>query len=96
MAFSAPLMQSLATKVIIQGKPAAVLGSWGLNLPPHAGLHGADPHQPPANQIGRVIQGSATVLIEGKAAAKLQVNCTICDMPLGKLMATATTVLVGG
>lgn len=97
MPFSAPLVQGVAPKVLIQGKPAAVVGSWGVNLPPHVGLHGADPHMAGPAQIGRVIQGSATVLIEGKPAAKMGVTGTMChNLPLGKVVATAATVLIGG
>jgi uncharacterized Zn-binding protein involved in type VI secretion len=96
MSFTAPLINTLATTVMIQGKPAAVVGSTGLNVPPHAGLHSADPFQQAATQIGRVYEGSKTVLIEGKSAARMRDLCNICfGLPLGKIVATADTVLIG-
>lgn len=94
--FSAPLVQGLATKVLIGGKPAAVQGSSGTNLPPHVGLHAADLFMVPTMQQGRVVMGSATVLIEGKPAAKTGSECTACGQPLGKLAGSAATVLIGG
>ncbi len=94
--FSSPLLQGLATKVLICGKPAAVQGSSGLNQPPHAGLHSADPFMVPAGQQGRVTMGSATVLIEGKPAAKTGSVCTVCGQMPGQLIGSAATVLIGG
>src|SRR4051794_32614264 len=64
--FSAPVTQGLATKVLIGGKPAVVLGASGLNMPSHVGLHPSDPFMAPLMQKGTVLQGSATVLFEGK------------------------------
>jgi uncharacterized Zn-binding protein involved in type VI secretion len=81
--FSAPLVQGLATMVLIGGKPAAVQGSSGTDPPPHMGL-------------GTVARGSTTVLIEGKPAAKTGSACTVCGQPLGKLVGSAATVLIGG
>ncbi len=43
MPFSAPLLQGLEASVLIAGQPAAVLGSSGMNTPPHVGLHASDP-----------------------------------------------------
>ncbi len=37
--FSAPLTMGTVATVLIGGKPAAVAGSSGLNVPPHVGLH---------------------------------------------------------
>ena len=51
MPFAAPLVQSLSTTVLIGGKPAAVVGSSGVNTPPHVGLHPADPFMVPTAQI---------------------------------------------
>lgn len=96
MPFSAPLTLSLATKVLIAGKPAAVMGSQGFNTPPHVGLHPADPFMVPTMQIGRVVMGSMTVLIEGKGAAKTGCPVAMCAMVPGQLVGSAATVLVGG
>ncbi|HKE97851.1 MAG TPA: PAAR domain-containing protein [Actinomycetes bacterium] len=92
--FSAPLTQSLATKVLIGGKPAAVQGSAGLNLPPHLGLHLSDPFVVPAQQRGTVAVGSPTVLFEGKPAARTGSACTVCAGAPGQLAGSATTVLI--
>ena len=93
--FSAPLLQGLAARVLIAGKPAAVQGSSGVNTPPHAGLHVTDPFVSPPQQRGTVVGGSGTVLIEGKPAAKTGSPCTCCVVP-GQLQGSATSVLVGG
>ena len=93
--FSAPLLQGLATTVQIGGKPAAVVGARGYNTPPHVGLHATDPFVVPTAQVGTVIAGSATVLIEGKPAAKTGSGCAVCAGLPGQLVGTAATVLVG-
>jgi uncharacterized Zn-binding protein involved in type VI secretion len=94
--FSAPLLQGLATKVLIAGKPAAVQGSSGVNTPPHVGLHPSDPFLVPLQQQGTVVMGSTTVLIEGKPAARTGSPCTVCAGLPGQLAGTAATVLIGG
>ena len=43
MPFSAPLLMDLEPTVTIGGKAVAVMGSNGLNTPPHVGLHPSDP-----------------------------------------------------
>lgn len=96
MPFSAPLLQGLAVKVLIAGKPAAVVGSSGMNTPPHVGLHPSDPFMAPPMQQGRVVAGSTTVLIEGKPAAKTGGQCLICMGLPGNLVGSAATVLIGG
>jgi uncharacterized Zn-binding protein involved in type VI secretion len=96
MPFSAPLLQSLATKVLIGGKPAAVQGSSGFNTPPHVGLHPSDPFMVPPQQRGTVMMGSTTVLMEGKPAARTGSPCTVCAGLPGQLTGTAATVLIGG
>ena len=92
--FSAPLTMGLATKVMIGGKAAAVVGSNGLNTPPHVGLHPSDPYMVPTMEKGQVMVGSVTVLIEGKGAATAQSTCTCCSTP-GTLVPTVQTVLIG-
>jgi uncharacterized Zn-binding protein involved in type VI secretion len=94
--FSAPLLQGVATKVLIAGKPAAVAGSSGFNTPPHVGLHPSDPFMVPPQQRGTVVMGSTTVLIEGKPAARTGSPCTVCAGLPGQLAGTAATVLIGG
>jgi uncharacterized Zn-binding protein involved in type VI secretion len=94
--FAAPLLQGLATRTLIAGKPAAVQGSSGYNTPPHIGLHPADPFMLPPAQQGLIVVGSVSVLIEGRPAAKTGSACTICAGVPGQLIGSATTVLIGG
>jgi len=93
--FSAPLLLGVVGTVLIGGKPAAVMNSSGLNTPPHVGLHPADPFMAPPMQKGTVVNGSATVLIEGKPAAMTGATCTVCAGLPGTLTGTAMTVLIG-
>jgi uncharacterized Zn-binding protein involved in type VI secretion len=96
MPFSAPLTQNLAPTVQIGGKPAAVVGSSGLNVPPHVGLHPSDPFMMPTTQMATVIGGSSSVLFAGKPAARTGSPCTACAGLPGQLAGTAATVLIGG
>lgn len=95
MPFNAPLLQGLANKVLISGKPAAVIGSSGYNTPPHVGLHATDPYVVPTQQVGRIVGASATVLFEGKPAAKPTPPPMMCATP-GTIVGSGVTVLVGG
>ena len=92
--FSAPLLTGLATTVMIKGKPAAVMGSSGLNVPPHVGLHLSDPYAMPTMQEGRIVSGSATVTFDGKPAASLSSSVTCCATP-GSLVPSVADVQVG-
>ncbi len=94
MPFSAPLTTGLCTTVLIGGRPAAVLGSSGVNTPPHVGLHDSDPFLAPPLQVGRVMSGSPTVLFGGQPAASAAATATCCMTP-GTLVPSTTTVLVG-
>ena len=92
--FSAPLTLGLATTVMIAGLPAAVQGSTGYNTPPHVGLHASDPYMAPPTQIGQVMVGSSTVLIEGKPAAYTGCQVAMCATLPGQVIGSATTVMV--
>jgi uncharacterized Zn-binding protein involved in type VI secretion len=92
--FSAPITMGTVATVLIGGKPAAVAGSSGINIPPHVGLHPSDPHFAPPLQRGEVVSGSPTVLIGGAPAATATSTCICCVTP-GTAMPTVTTVLVG-
>jgi uncharacterized Zn-binding protein involved in type VI secretion len=95
MPFSAPLTTGLSTSVLIGGKPAALVGSSGMSVPPHVGLHASDPFMAPPMQQGNVVSGSPTVLVEGKPLATMSSSCTMCMGPAVSLVATGATVLVG-
>jgi uncharacterized Zn-binding protein involved in type VI secretion len=92
--FSAPLTSGLATTVTIGGKPAAVMGSSGMNNPPHVGLHPSDPFMTPTRQQGRVLSGSPTVTFDGQKAANASSSATCCVEP-GSLVPTVANVMVG-
>lgn len=93
--FTAPLTAGLATTVLGGGKPCAVVGSSGRNLPPHVGLHPADPRMLPPSQYATVTMGSVAVLAEGSGMAFT--GCTVvgclCAAPL--VTGSAATVVVG-
>lgn len=68
MPFAGRLVGGCVATVLIEGKPAATLGSTAVNLPPHLPTGG--PFQKPPGNDGKVVAGSATVLIGGKSAAR--------------------------
>jgi uncharacterized Zn-binding protein involved in type VI secretion len=97
--FSGPLNGSLSSDVNIEGRPAATVGSTADNLPPHVPTPpGTAFQKPPANR-GTVQQGSLTVRINGKGAARNGDPAITCndpvDLPVGTVVA-AGTVTVGG
>jgi uncharacterized Zn-binding protein involved in type VI secretion len=94
-AFSAPITQGTVPKVQIGGKPAAVAMSSGMNdNPAHAGIVDG-PFASPTGQIGRITNGSQTVMIGGKPAATIASNATCCTGDPGKLAPGVPTVLIG-
>jgi len=93
--FSAPMTMGTCATVMIANKPTVVIGSQGLNTPPHVGLHPSDPFMAPPAQQGIVTQGSATVFFGGTPAARTGDQGTCCGMPVGVLAGTAATVMIG-
>lgn len=83
--------------VIINGSPAATVGSTATNQPPHI-PQGTGFVNPPSNQ-GKIIMGSSSVYINKKAAARLGDTALTCndpeDMPVGKVVAKSD-VFIGG
>jgi uncharacterized Zn-binding protein involved in type VI secretion len=94
--FAGILDGALSADVKIMGLPAATVGSTATNQPPHVPSGGSFV-SPPANK-GEIILGSATVLINGKAAARAGDTATTCndpnDLPAGTVVASGT-VLIG-
>jgi uncharacterized Zn-binding protein involved in type VI secretion len=88
---------SLSSDVLIEGLPAATVNSTATNTPPHIPLGGTFAN-PPANR-GTIVRGSATVLINGKGAARMGDTVRTCndpvDLPVGTVVA-ASTVDIGG
>ena len=95
--FSGILDGSLSSDVKIMGMAAATLNSTATNTPPHIPQGG--PFQAPPSNRGQIIMGSATVLINGKGAARNGDTANTCndpaDMPVGSVIAVGT-VLIGG
>ena len=95
--FAGMLDGSLSPDVKIMGMAAAVVGSTATNTPPHIPQGG--PFQMPTSNRGQIILGSATVLINGKQAARNGDTANTCndpaDMPVGTVIAVGT-VLIGG
>src|SRR5262245_25629303 len=92
--FSAPLLMQLEMTVTIGGKPVAVVGSNGLNTPPHVGLHPSDPAFAPPLQKGTVMSGSPTVTAGGKPIATTSSQVTMCMQIPGQPISTVTDVTV--
>ena len=89
--FNGILDASLSTNVMIGGMPAATVGSIAHNIPPHIPQGG--PFQiPPTNQ-GTVMKGSATVMINGKPAARAGDQVMTCNDPVPA--PTSSIVAVG-
>jgi uncharacterized Zn-binding protein involved in type VI secretion len=90
--FAAPLTDGLESKVTIGGKPVAVMGSSGLNTPPHPGL--ADAFAVPTTQKGMVLSGSPTVTAGGKPIATSDSQVAMCAQVPGKPVPTVQNVTV--
>jgi uncharacterized Zn-binding protein involved in type VI secretion len=92
--FHGVLDGNLSPNVIVEHRFAAMVDSTATNTPAHA----PPPDKPPSNQ-GTVIQGSATVLINQRQAARNGDQAKTCndpeDLPVGTVVASGT-VLVGG
>jgi uncharacterized Zn-binding protein involved in type VI secretion len=88
---------SLSSDVFVGGMAAAVQGSTATNTPAHVPAGG--PFQKPPSNKAQILIGSATVLINGKSAARNGDTALTCndpaDMPIGQVVA-AGTVLIGG
>ncbi len=96
--FSGVLASGLSPDVKISGLPAATVGSVADNTPPHVPTApGTAFQRPPANS-GTVQQGSATVMINGKPAARAGDKALTCndpvDLPAGTVVASGS-VLIG-
>ncbi len=92
--FSSPLLQALDQTVTIGGKAVAVVGSSGLNTPPHVGLHASDPFMVPNLQQGMVMSGATSVTVGGKPLATTMSQVTMCMQVPGKPVGTVTDVSV--
>jgi uncharacterized Zn-binding protein involved in type VI secretion len=95
MPFTGTIMSGCSTDVFIEGKPAATVDSIALNQPVH--IPAAGPFQKPPTNQGKIIAGSAVVLINGKPAARNGDTAMTCndpaDMPIGQVVAVSTVFI---
>jgi uncharacterized Zn-binding protein involved in type VI secretion len=96
--FTGVFSGGLSADVKISGLAAATVGSTADNTPPHLPAPpGTGFQRPPANKA-TVQSGSATVMINGKPAARAGDKALTCndpaDLPVGAVIA-AGTVLIG-
>lgn len=93
--FAGRLDGGLSQNVKIMNRPAATAGSTVSNLPPHI-PQGGKFQRDPANR-GTVSGGSATVLINGKPAARAGDQVMTCndpaDAPVGTILASGTVMI---
>ena len=95
--FMGTLDGDLSSDVFIGGMAAATVGSTATNTPQHIPAGG--PFQKPPGNKATVTQGSGTVFINGKPAARMGDPALTCndpaDTPAGKVLASGT-VFIGG
>ena len=97
--FSGSLTSGLSSDVMIDGLPAAIVGSIAQNSPPHIPTAPGTAFQiPPTNQ-GTVMMGSSAVLINGQPAARLGDTVQTCNdpapLPVGQIVKGSGTVMIG-
>lgn len=97
--FTGLLQDSLAADVLINGLPAATVGSGARNMPPHLPVPPAGSFQRPPSNKGTVQSGSATVLFAGRGAARQGDPVVTCndpvDQPTSAITSGSPDVLVG-
>lgn len=95
--FSGVIDGAVSQDVKIGGAFAATVDSTASNTPPHVPIGGTFVN-PPSNKA-TIVKGSATVTINGKAAARAGDTAKTCndptDLPVGTVMAVGQ-VLIGG
>ena len=95
--FSGTLNGDLSSDVKIMGKAAAVVGSSADNSPAHVPTAPGNGFQKGPSNKGKVVKGSATVMINGKPAARAGDKAMTCndpaDLPAGTVVATGTVMI---
>jgi len=97
--FMGIIQGNLSSNVKIMGQAAATIDSTADNTPPHLPTPpGTSFQQPPTNKA-TIKQGSSTVKINGKSAARNGDMAETCNdpapQPIGKVIAVGT-VFIGG
>ncbi len=89
----------LSSDVNIEGKPAATVGSTATNTPSHIPTPPGTSFQSSPSNKAKIKIGSTTVKINGKSAARMGDTADTCndpsDAPLGQVVATPGTVMIG-
>ena len=88
--FAGRLVAGLSPDVQINGLPAAIQGSIAQNNPPHLPIGGPSFARPPTN-MGRVVAGSAMVLVNNRPLARLGDAVATCNDPVDAPTSTITT-----
>lgn len=95
--FNGQLSTGLSPDVLVNGKPAAIQGSVAQSTP-HISPPPATFSKPPTN-LGRVLIGSPTVLVDGKPLARIGDQVATCndpvDLPNATIAGGSPDVLVG-
>lgn len=95
--FNGIIDSSVSVDVKIGGMGAATVGSMASNTPPHIPIGGSFV-VPPTNK-GTITQGSGSVMINGKPAARAGDSAQTCADPAPNMNAkvvAAGTVMIGG
>jgi uncharacterized Zn-binding protein involved in type VI secretion len=95
--FTGIINGDLSSDVKIMGKPAATVDSTADNTPAHIATPPGTSFQKPPSNKGKVQIGSATVKINGKAAARNGDKAMTCndpaDLPAGTVVAVGTVFI---
>ena len=97
--FSGIIDGNTSTDVMIEGRPAATVGSTATNTPPHIPTPPGTSFQVPPTNRGTIIRGSGTVMINGKPAVRSGDTAQTCAEPAPNMAAqvvAAGTVMIGG
>jgi uncharacterized Zn-binding protein involved in type VI secretion len=93
--FKGPLVAKLSPDVLVNGRPAAVVGSIAQNTPPHVPPPSTSFQRPPTN-LGRVVAGAPQVLVNGQPLARVGDPVETCndpkDLPVGTVTAGSPDV----
>lgn len=97
--FSGTITGDVSSDVTIDGMAAATVGSIARNDPVHVPTPPGVSFQNPPTNRGTVDQGSATVLINGRPAARLGDRVKTCndpiDLPNSFITSGSGTVMIG-
>jgi uncharacterized Zn-binding protein involved in type VI secretion len=97
--FSGTISGNVSPNVRINGRPAALVGSTAVNSPPHTPTPPGTGFQTPPTNLGTIVGGSATVMVNGKPLARAGDPAQTCADPApnlaAQLVTSEGTVLVG-